>query len=106
MRGRTARLRDCAATRAPVRAGEEFHEARIVARVGGCQSNITPTLHEYCGEIPKPGEASDTDALQFSTLAQPGFSSVFLLSYFLRTLENSFTDLEIIAIERQRLSKF
>src|SRR6185369_5339244 len=47
-RGRAARLRNSAATRAPVRAGEEFHEARIVARVAGCQSNITPTLHEYC----------------------------------------------------------
>ena len=47
-RGRAARLRNSAATRAPVRAGEEFHEARIVARVAGCQSNITLTLNEYC----------------------------------------------------------
>jgi hypothetical protein len=48
MRGGAARLRNCAATRAPVRAGEEFHEARIVVRVAGCQSNITPKLLEYC----------------------------------------------------------
>ena len=47
-RGSAPRLRNCAATRAPVRAGEEFHEARIVARVAGCQSNITPKLVEYC----------------------------------------------------------
>jgi hypothetical protein len=34
-----------------VRAGEEFHEARIVARVGGCQSNITPTCTNIVGRL-------------------------------------------------------
>src|SRR5262245_21738847 len=46
--GRAVRLRNCAATRAPIRAGEEFHEARIVVQVAGCQSNITPSVREYC----------------------------------------------------------
>src|SRR5438067_13906611 len=39
-------------------------------------------------------------------LAQPGVASVFLLSQFLRLLQNCFCDLKLTAISRQRLRKF
>src|SRR6478736_557614 len=42
---------------------------------------------------------------KFSTLAQPGFSSVFLLSHFLRPLQNRFCDLKLTALSRQSLRK-
>src|SRR5437763_14504867 len=39
-------------------------------------------------------------------LAQPGIGSVFLLSQFLRLLQNYFCDLKLTAITRQSLRKF
>src|SRR5438874_9176923 len=39
-------------------------------------------------------------------LAQPGIGSVFLLSQFLRLLQNYFCDLKLTAISRQSLRKF
>jgi hypothetical protein len=56
--------------------------------------------------MPKMSEASDTNAVQFSTLAQPGFSSVFLLRYFSCAVQNFFVDLELTTIGRKRLRKF